>query len=1682
MTITAPKGTEQVCEITITWKGNTLAFSTKPMSRTVTITWRDPANARFIAFDSRGGSAVPMIISGAGLDISGHKSVSMIPTKVGYTFEGWYESTDDFGNASKKFQFSPTMVDYPEVEGIGAGITLYANWMPNTDTKYTVEHYLEELNGKYVLANDATNLNGTKYNEIAAIDRKTGTTDTATAAETKNFTGFVAPSVIQQSIAPDGSTVIKLYYKRAEYTTTFSYGTIGGDTEPLVYTTKYCGTVAVPAMVLGGYNFRDFGENVLKDDSGNLLKSILITEDETYTATWEARTDTPYRAELYVEKTDGSGYVLAADPNAIQYLEGITNASVDPTSDAIAKLTDTTGLTYAGATVNGEAVSESNPAVVTTDGKLVIKLLYNRNQNDLKYMNGDAQYGETEQVRYGAKLTRPANPTKEGYVFAGWYTTADFAEGTKVDFSTYTMPNSGVTLYAKWSAGDRTYTVNHYVQGSDGEYDIQKSVSDQPAKTGETLVLADLIDSALLVDNVIAYKEAKVGDNIVATYEIPAAGEVVIEIYYERAQYTLTWVLDGGIAGDAAYTAAGKVYVGAAITAPTLTKVGYTYTWNPEMADTMPATDVTYTAVWAAGTDTAYTVKHLQQNANNNEYTEVLSESKTGTTGEQTAAEAKDYSADGFQAGVFTNAAIAADGSTVIEIKYDRVTYEVTFDANGGTLKDGATKTFRHGQTFDVTAPEREDFAFAGWYNGETKFEAATVTGAMNLTAHWTAGAVNYTVNHYVMGTNGTYPATATFTETGNGIVDSTVTLSDLKKSDYEYANGLGTAYDTAKSEENGASVTVAKNMTVNIYYERKSYSLTWDADGGEMSGDYTKGTVYYGAVITAPAVTKTGHTGGWTGVASTMPAENTAYTAQWTVNRYTITFNTDGGSTISSITQDYNTGVSAPANPTKTGYNFVKWVDENGADASVPAKMPAGNMTLKAIWEAQTYAIGYALGDGTALAELPTAHTYGQTTQIPNLTKTGYTFDGWLINGENKGDDLILGATDYTAGITLTAQWKINQYTITFTNTGDSTVDPITKDYNTAVVAPADPSREHYTFTGWNPAVPTTMPAENVTITANWTPVRYTITYNLNGGSYSTELDSYTVETESQAFGEPSRNEYRFVGWYTDPGFAENTKVTGITKGQTGDITVYAKWEMATYSITYELNGGTNPAANPSYVVIGSKVTLQQPTRQYYDFTGWTVNGVKHEADTTEFTLQGNSTFTANWELTKYTVTLDLNGGGSVTPTSVQVQYGMTYNSLPTPTRTDYAFIGWFTEASGGTQVTDATAITADNAKAHTLYAHWGYNVTFDANGGAFTGDGNVAEQPVNVGSPYGTLPTAPTKTDRAFIGWNTKQDGTGNWITDTSTAPATKHTLYAQWGYGITICGVAVTEKNCDEVYKCAFGYDGRISYDPGTNTVTMSGDYLRGYGGENALIYVADDSPLAQKTLTVNLTVKTLFTTDPNRSLGTLYGIYSPGDLTFTGGGSLEIMTTFDWRPNKNYGIWCGGKLSIKDGCTLKVSAGAGSAISTGIHCTGALYIENSCTLTVASGLDSQYSYGIECQEMHVNGGTVTATGANAGYNSCGIICTTTYIRQNGAVTATGKNAGYNSYGFYNSNSYAMHIRIVQGTLTAEGKTGAARVPANGILEGEESWTEVTLYDKDGNVTDRTATYITATVSAS
>ena len=401
----------------------------------------------------------------------------------------------------------------------------------------------------------------------------------------------------------------------------------------------------------------------------------------------------------------------------------------------------------------------------------------------------------------------------------------------------------------------------------------------------------------------------------------------------------------------------------------------------------------------------------------------------------------------------------------------------VTLDLGGGTL-GGSSEDIqiivKNGESF--TAPSAEGLPrpdgdtenYFMWLDGNgNSYEpgGSVPADVTELTVQWTAPTYAVTLNTnggtinngnvtgYTYGVGATLPAADDMTYTGHTF-----------KGWYDNENLTGSPVTAIGGAETGNKEYWAK-------WEINRYTITFDTAGGSEIAPITQD---YGTNITAPAnPTRKGYTfKGWDKeIPETMPAENITVKAQWEINQYTIAFDTNGGSEIATITQDYGTEITAPADPTRKGYTFKGW------DKEIPETMPAENITVKAQWEINQYTIAFDTNGGSEIA--PITQDYGTEITAPdNPTREGYTFIGW-----DRDIPEIMSAEN----ITVTAQWEINRYTITFDTAGGSDIAPITQDYGTNITAPADPTREGYTFIGWDKAIPTTMPAENITVTAQW-------------------------------------------------------------------------------------------------------------------------------------------------------------------------------------------------------------------------------------------------------------------------------------------------------------------------------------------------------------------------------------------------------------------------------------------------------------------------------------------------------------------------------------------------------------------------------------------------------------------
>lgn len=381
-------------------------------------------------------------------------------------------------------------------------------------------------------------------------------------------------------------------------------------------------------------------------------------------------------------------------------------------------------------------------------------------------------------------------------------------------------------------------------------------------------------------------------------------------------------------------------------------------------------------ARWTANTNTAYKVEHYQQDVTGSGYTLFETDNLTGTTDAAATASAKSYT--GFventtHANRVTSGTISGDGSLVLKLYYDRNTHIVTFkDHDSSTLK---TEIIRYGGSATAPAsPTRTGYTFAGWSG-----TFANITS--NLTINATYAANTYTVTFDRQGgTGGDSSSSVTFAGTYG-------TLSAPTRTGYTFA-GWWTSASGGTEVTASTTVTTASNHILFARWTANSYTITFDTNGGSSVADITQD---FGTAITAPAnPTREGYTfTGWSqAVPTTMPSQNLTLTAQWSANSYTITFNTNGGSPVASVTGNFEEAISAPMAPTKTGYTFAGW------DKEIPATMPAEDLTIKALWDINSYTITFDAAGGSAIA--PISQDFGTTVVAPEPpVKVGHTFVG---------------------------------------------------------------------------------------------------------------------------------------------------------------------------------------------------------------------------------------------------------------------------------------------------------------------------------------------------------------------------------------------------------------------------------------------------------------------------------------------------------------------------------------------------------------------------------------------------------------------------------------------------------------------------------------------------------------
>ncbi|MDG5785884.1 InlB B-repeat-containing protein [Evansella sp. AB-P1] len=474
---------------------------------------------------------------------------------------------------------------------------------------------------------------------------------------------------------------------------------------------------------------------------------------------------------------------------------------------------------------------------------------------------------------------------------------------------------------------------------------------------------------------------------------------------------------------------------------------------------------------------------------------------------------------------------------------------------------------------------------------------------------------------------------------------------------------------------------------------------------------------------------------------------------------------------------------VADHGNISRTGYSFSGWntaMDGSGETYN-PAfgsfVMGAKDITMYAQWEINEYTVIFESNGGSSVSDVEAE--YGSSISEPvTPEKEGHSFVGWYK------DESFTEAWDFetdtvTEQMTLYALWEINEYTVSFESNEGSPVSEVQSEYGTSITEPAPPEKEGHSFVGWYKDESFTEAWDfetgtisgNMTLYAKWEIIEYTVNFESNGGSPVSDVQAEygTSITEPKP---PEKESHSFVGWYKDESFTEVWDFETDTVA--GNMTLYAKWEINVYTISFESNAGSKVSAVQAEY--GSSITEPAPPeKEGHTFVGWYKDESYTEAwDFETDTVTENMTLYAQWEINVYTVSYESNGGSPVS--AVEVEYGSSITEPASPEKSGHTFVSWYKDKS----FTEAWDFETDPVTENiTLYAQWEiieYTVNFESNGGSPVSD---------VQAEYGTSitePKPPEKESHSFVGWYKDESFTEAWDFETDTVTENM-TLYAQW-----------------------------------------------------------------------------------------------------------------------------------------------------------------------------------------------------------------------------------------------------------------------------------------------------------
>ena len=656
--------------------------------------------------------------------------------------------------------------------------------------------------------------------------------------------------------------------------------------------------------------------------------------------------------------------------------------------------------------------------------------------------------------------------------------------------------------------------------------------------------------------------------------------------------------------------------------------------------------------------------------------------------------------------------------------------HNVIFDTDEGSDQPAATAIWDGEKLAD---PEykgtKTNYQFVDWFLDDQvfNFKKTQITEPITLTAKWRLN--RYSIRFNENGGTGKMKDQLLDYEEEKSLSENAFTRNGYTFDTWNTKiDGQGTTYtdkQTVKnlSSEDGATITLYAQWKAN------NYQVQFDSNGGEGMMASQPMTYDQTTNLIENTFTRKGYAfSGWN---TQEDGKGTTYTdkvavknlttkkdgqvklyAQWKIETYIIDFDSNGGETVPSKNYTVETESFSLPKAERKGYTFQGWYDGDKTIKTIE-KGSTGDKELTAKWKVIEYTVSFDSGGGSEVLDQTYTIEQGIASfKVP--TRKGYTFQGWY--GE-EGIEVERIEDGETGNRTLTAQWKIDTYTIDFDSNGGEAVSSNKYTVETESFSLPKAERKGYTFQGWYDGDKKIETIEKGStgdkeLTAKWKAIEYTVSFDSAGGSEVTD-QTYTIEQGIDSFKAPTRKGYTFQGWYDE----EGKEVERIEDGETGNRALVAKWTIITYTITFD-----DLAMDPiTYTVESDTIPLPKKERVGHTFLGWLV-----EEDTIARVLSdqpmivqeiksgttGNLKLSAQWKANQYTISFDPNGGIGELPSQTLNYDESVKLSANKFTRTGYAFTGWNTQADGkGTTFTDQQEVKNLLAEANgnlTLFAQW--------------------------------------------------------------------------------------------------------------------------------------------------------------------------------------------------------------------------------------------------------------------------------------------------------------------------------------------------------------------------------------